>query len=212
MKKTLLLLILVLALLATTDASAQGDNIRNIFFDTIRTGDVRGTPIGVENMKFIGNQYITYDDSLLMNYITRTVQYDIDFYADFELIPLDSFYLRTYEIFEMDLLGWRRLGADLLVRLEAEFPSSNIRARWKLFDTIRKQQVARGVVEKHKSQWKTIGHEIANEIVNTLTGEKGIFLSSIVYVKQLDKTKELFVSDYDGANERQLTNNGSINL
>jgi len=212
MRKTLPLLILVTALLAAGNSFAQGDNVRNIFFDTIRTGDVKGTPIGVEGMKYIGNQYITYDDSLLMDYVTGTVQFDIDFHADLELIPLDSFYLKTYEIFEMDLLGWKRLGADLLVKLEAEFPSTKIRARWKLFDTIRRQQVARGVVEKHKSQWREIGHEIANEIVHTLTGEDGIFLTKIVYIKQIGSAKELFISDFDGAHTRQVTDNGSINL
>lgn len=212
MKKIRFLLILAATTCLFTTSHAQSDNIRNIFFDTIRTGDVHGTPIGVDEMKYVGNQYISYEDSVLMRYTTGTVQYDIDFFADFELIPLDSFYLKTYEIFEMDILGWRRLGADLLVRLETEFPGTNMRVRWKLFDTIQRQQVARGTVEHHKSMWRTIGHEIANEIVHTLTGEDGIFLTSVTYIKRIGEAKELFISDFDGANERQLTENGSINL
>ncbi len=163
-------------------------------------------------MKYIGNQYINHDDSVLMYYVTRIVQDDIDFYADFELIPIDSFFLRTYEISEMSVLGWRRLGADLLVKLEAEFPGDKMRVRWRLFDTIRQQQFARGMVERPKGNWRVLGHEISNEIVHTLTGEQGIFLTKIVYAREIKEGKELFIADYDGTNERQLTFTGSINI
>jgi TolB protein len=187
------------------------DEIRRIFFDTI-SGEYQATPIGVDQMKYIGNRYIGYDDSVLMDYATRTVQNDLDFYADFELIPLDSFFLKTYEINEMSVLGWRRLGADLLVRLEAEFPGDKLRVRWRLFDTIKQQQFARGLLERPKGEWRQLGHQIANAVVHTLTGEEGIFLTKIVYARELSGAKELFLADYDGANEKQLTFTGSINI
>ncbi len=207
-------LIFLLFLIIISSPSAQ-DSEQEVFeylFDTLRTGDVSSTPIGVDEMKYIGNQYISRNDSTLMRYITAVVQFDIDFYADFELILIDSFYMKTYEITELDALGWSRLGATYLIRLEAEFPGKNIRVRWSLVDTIRKQQFARGKVEKRKSEWRLLGHEIANEVVKTLTGETGIFFSKIVYAKRNGENKELYISDFDGANERQLTNNQSINI
>jgi TolB protein len=49
-----------------------------------------------------------------------------------------------------------------------------------------------------------------------MTGDAGIFRSRIVYCKEVGKgdnvPKELFMSDYDGANERQLTFTKSINI
>ena len=212
MRRSFLVTILILGLAVCSGVSAQSDeDIRRVFFDTI-SGEYQATPIGVDEMKYIGNQYITHDDSVLMYYVTRIVQEDIDFYADFELIPLDSFFLKTYEIAEMSVLGWRRLGADLLVKLEAEFPGNKLRVRWRLFDTIRQQQFARGVLEKRKVDWRVLGHEISNEIVHTLTGEKGIFLTQIVYAQKTKDGKELFLADYDGANAKQLTFTNSINL
>jgi len=139
--------LLVILFLSYNSALAQGDNIRNIFFDTI-TGGFEPTLIGVDKMRYIGNQYITGDDSTVMSYATRIIQNDIDFYADFELVPLDSFYLRVYEIADLDLLGWQRLGATYLIKLEAEFPGPNLRVRWRLFDTARKQQFAKGTFER----------------------------------------------------------------
>jgi len=193
-------------------AQAQRDVVRNIFFDTLRTGDVRVTTVGVDDMKYIGNQYINQDDSTYMNSVTAVVRRDVDFYADFELVLVDSFYLEVYEIIDLDPLGWMRLGADYLVKLEAEFPGRNLRVRWRLFDTARRQQFAKGTVEMDKVHWRQLGHEIANEIVHTMTGEDGIFLTKIVYARKIGSAKELFIADYDGANERQLTNNGSINI
>ncbi|MEA1979410.1 MAG: Tol-Pal system beta propeller repeat protein TolB [candidate division Zixibacteria bacterium] len=206
-------LILVLFFLSG-NLFAQEDD-REVFeylFDTLTTGSVAPRMIGVDEMKYIGTQYIGKSDSTLMRYITAVVQYDIDFYADFELVLADSFYLKTYEIKELDILGWKRLGAEFTVKLEAELPGQELRVWWSLIDTGNKQQFAREKIEMKKSEWRQLGHKISNEIVKTLTGEDGIFLTKIVYVKKNNKNKEIFISDFDGANEVQLTNNHSINI
>ena len=208
--------VLAAILIATSISTAHAqDDERDVYeylFDTLTTGYVDPTPIGVEETRYIGTDYISRADSTIMRYVTAVIQYDIDFYADFELTMIDSFYLKTYEITELDALGWMRLGADYLVKLEAEFPGKNLRVRWRLIDTARRQQFAKGTEESVRDDWRTIGHKIANEIVHTLTGEKGIFLSKIVYAKKIGTAKELYLADFDGSNERQLTFNGSINI
>ena len=156
MKLNSFFLSIVVLFLSLSNAFAQGDEVRNIFFDTI-TGVFEPTLIGVDEMRYIGNQYIDAKDSNLMQYTTRIIQNDLDFYADFELVPLDTFYLQVYEIVELDLLGWQRLGAAYLVKLEAEFPGPNLRVRWRLYDTARKQQFAKGTLEQDKSLWRELG-------------------------------------------------------
>ena len=214
MKKFVLIILGLLTLTASTVYSQQweDENIRHVWFDTLRATDIRATPIAVEQMKYIGTQFITSEDSLLMQYVTTVCQRDLDFYAEFELVLLDSFYLQLYEIKEIDLLAWRTLGATYVVRLEAELPGYNLRVHWTLFDAVRKTQIDRGRIEKDRRFWREIAHDVSNEIVHTLTGDKGIFRSKIVYVKEFNKAKEIFISDYDGANERQLTYDKSINL
>ncbi len=212
MKKQLCFLLTLFLILVSTALAQTEGGIRNVFFDTLRAGDAQPLPIGVEPMKYVGDMYITAADSSLMQYVTRVVQRDLDFYADFELVPLDSFYLKTYEITEMTLLGWKRLGAEMVVRLEAEFPGPNLRVRWRLFDTNRQRQYATERLEYNRTFWRELAHDIANQIVTTLTGDPGIFRTKIVYVKKVGNAKELFLADYDGANEKQLTHTGSINL
>ncbi|MEW5994441.1 MAG: Tol-Pal system beta propeller repeat protein TolB [Candidatus Zixiibacteriota bacterium] len=211
MSRVVSLLVFSLTILLAASAAGQGTEIPNILFDTI-TGVYEPTQIGVDDTKYIGDRYITAQDSLLMQYVTWVIQNDLDFYADFELVPIDTFYLRVYEIAELDLLGWKRLGVRYLVKLDAEFPGSNMRIRWHLYDTTTMKQFAKGNVEEHRSQWRELAHDVSNEIVRTLTGDPGIFRTRVVFVRQNDNAKELFIADYDGSGERQLTNTGAINL
>lgn len=205
-----LLTICVLAPIFSANAQSGEESVRQIQFDTIYARATEPVAVGVEPMKYIGNQYITADDSSVMLWATNVVQSDIDFYADFQLVQLDSFFLKVYEIKELDMLGWDRLGAQHLVRLEAEFPGSNIRIYWRLFDVKHNQQIDKGQVEYHRAYWRELAHDISNEIVYRLTGDPGIFRTKIAYIKKISNgVKEVFIADYDGANERQVTKTGS---
>jgi TolB protein len=209
MKAGLLSTISLLLLACTT--VAQEADVREFRIDTV-TGVFEPTRIGVDDMRYIGTRYITPEDSSLMRYAVTVVQRDLDFYADFDLVLIDSFYLLTYEITELDLFGWQRLGAEFVVRLEAEFPGPNLRVFWRLFHAVSNRQIAKGNLEYNRAYWRELAHDISNEIVYTLTGEQGIFRTRIAYIKKIGDAKELFIADYDGANERQLTNTGTINI
>ncbi len=206
-----LLLIFAIVVAFASSAAAQGQDIREFKIDTV-TGVFEPTPIGVDEMVYVGNRYITAEDSVLMSYVTQTVRRDLDFYADFDLVLIDSFFLKTYEITDLSFFGWKRLGAEFIVRLEAEFPGRNIRAFWRLYHTPTQRKIANGSFEYNRAYWRELAHDVADEIVHTLTGEAGIFRTKIAYVKKIDGAKEIFISDYDGINERQLTHTGSINL
>jgi TolB protein len=163
-------------------------------------------------MKYIGTEYITREDSSLMRYVTTTVQRDINFYADFELVSLDTFYLTTYEITEMTPLGWQRLGAEYIVKLEAEFPGPNMRVFWSVYNTNNQVEIGDGKLEYKRQFWRELAHDISNEVVYLLTGDFGIFRTKVAYIKKMGNAKEVFISDYNGADERQLTNTGTINI
>lgn len=210
MKRLLLLALLALPLVAVS-AQAQFDDIRNIYFDTITT-EFEPIRVAVDAMRPRYDTPLTQDEQSVLQYTTALIQRDIDFYADFELIPVDSFYLRTYEITELDLAGWQRLSAQYVVKLTAEFPRPNLKIDWQLFDTKSRTEIASGDFSYNRMFWRELGHDIANQVVRSLTGDPGIFRTKIVYVRQIGKAKELFMADYDGANEQQLTKTGTINV
>lgn len=206
-----LVILVTLCFAASSHAQYSGEG-RNVFFDTIRTGTVEPRKIAIEDMRYVGTSPIAAADSTIMIFASQIVRFDLDFHADFDLIVADTFYMRTYELKELNYMGWKRLGAQYLVRLEAEFPGLGLRVRWRLFDTNTGQEIDKGVIEQTRTYWREIAHDIANAIVKTLTGELGIFRTKIAYIRQMGKAKELFISDFDGSNEQQLTTLGSISL
>jgi len=170
------------------------------------------TRISVEDTRYIGITYISEADSIIMRNCGQILRRDLDFSPFFEIVLVDSFFMRHLEIEWMTLLAWERLGSEYLVKLEAEFPADNIRLRYSLFTVKTGREIKRGRMEIDKSDYRVLVHEIANEIVKFLTGDDGIYRTKVVYVKKIDDSKELCIADYDGHNERQLTNNKSINL
>lgn len=213
MRLSILSCLVALVTLASSVHAQYGDEVRNIFFDTIRTGTIEPHKIAVDEMVYIGNTPILASDSNLMHFASQVVSADLDFHADFLLIPPDTFYMRVYELKEMSLLAWKRLGAEYLVKLEAEFPGMGMRVRWRLYETRGGEEIDKGVIEQAKTYWRETAHDVANAIVKTLTGEPGIFRTKIAYVREVKKgIKELFISDFDGVNERQLTELNSICL
>lgn len=59
---------------------------------------------------------------------------------------------------------------------------------------------------------RTVAHRFADDIVNTLTGHKGIASTKIAFAASRTGKKEIYTADYDGANVKQITNDGSISV
>jgi TolB protein len=55
-------------------------------------------------------------------------------------------------------------------------------------------------------------HRFANDIIETLTGNKGVANSKITFIATRSGKKEVYVADYDGSNARQLTHDGVISV
>jgi len=65
---------------------------------------------------------------------------------------------------------------------------------------------------KIEGETRSIGHKISDEVIELLTGEKGIASTKIVFSYKTEVGKELAMTDYDGLNFKSLTKNGNFNL
>jgi TolB protein len=59
---------------------------------------------------------------------------------------------------------------------------------------------------------RSLAHQFADDIVETLTGNKGIANTKIAFVATRTGRKEIYTADYDGANVKQLTHDNSISV
>ncbi|MEI6491757.1 MAG: biopolymer transporter Tol [Verrucomicrobiota bacterium] len=59
---------------------------------------------------------------------------------------------------------------------------------------------------------RSAAHHFSDDIVGTVTGNKGIASSKIAFSASRTGRKEIYTADYDGANVKQLTNDGGISV
>lgn len=55
-------------------------------------------------------------------------------------------------------------------------------------------------------------HRFVDDVLEALTGERGIAETKIAYVKHVGRAKEIWMMDYDGENQRQVTHDGVLAL
>ncbi|MBV9298023.1 MAG: PD40 domain-containing protein [Verrucomicrobia bacterium] len=55
-------------------------------------------------------------------------------------------------------------------------------------------------------------HQFTNDLIETVTGQKGIALSKVAFVADRSGHKEIYTCDYDGARTLQLTHDGAISV
>ncbi len=62
------------------------------------------------------------------------------------------------------------------------------------------------------SQLRSTGHHFANEVINALTGERGIAMTRVVFSRSSGEGSDLYAVDYDGEGLLRLTANRVLNL
>lgn len=113
---------------------------------------------------------------------------------------------------DTDFTAWQNGGYDLLVRSEHSLKGDELTIEFRLYDVPnRKMMTAKRYLGK-KKELRRFAHSFADEVLLTMTGEKGCFTTRIAFVSTRTGNKEIGIMDWDGHNPLPLTRNGSINL
>jgi len=108
----------------------------------------------------------------------------------------------------VDFAEWLTLGAEVLVKGDIAVRGQEMTLEAQAYDL----SVGRSIFSRRyvgaPGRWRTMVHELADDLVRQLTGEQGIARSKIAFVSNATGTKEIYVMDYDGENMRRLTKDG----
>lgn len=115
-------------------------------------------------------------------------------------------------LFEVDFMTWLNAGFDLLVRSEYSLKGEQLTIEFRLFDVVTHKLITAKRYLGTAKDLRRFSHSFADEILRSITGEKGPFTTRIAYVSTQTGNKEIYVMDWDGNNPLPLTKNGSINL
>lgn len=106
--------------------------------------------------------------------------------------------------------NWRAIKSDALtIGRVSRSPDGRIVSEFRLWDVVNGRQKAGQRFTTTAQNWRRIGHLIADQVYEQLTGEKGYFDTRVVYVDETGpkdkRTKRLAIMDQDGANVRLLS-------
>ena len=169
------------------------------------------SPIAVEDFK-PEDKLIPVDDLHWLSALPNIIKDDLEFSLFFNVVDFDSTYKRIFAVSDPTFDDWFRVGARFILRGALSFRANEVAAQVKLIDVNARRDVMSKRFRTSKGSERRLAHTIADAVIEQLTGHKGVSSTQLAFVKQTNKTKDLFVCDYDGKNLYQLTFDKSINI
>ena len=134
----------------------------------------------------------------------------------FKILDREAFLIDPggYDIIQPNIRfrNWTVIGAELLVTAGLTVQGDVIETEFRLFDTFKEQML----VGKRYKGWhhdlRRMVHRFCGEIVFQLSGNRGVFDSSIAFVSKDGANGEIFTCEFDGYNPKTFTQTGDITL
>lgn len=199
-----------LAAVVVGDAAPQDPNAPQIGLEI--TGKARRQiPLAVPS--FQSNTPSDPDITRAAESIRKVITDDLLFSGVFQIVSPNLYAGVTAVGGRVPLRDFAALGADGVVfGTSAADGASGLVVEGLLFDSRSESLIAGKRYRGSEALARDIAHRIANDIMIAYTGRAGVALSRIVFVGKVGAAKEIFVMDYDGADLKQITRNGSLNL
>ena len=102
-----------------------------------------------------------------------------------------------------DFNSWSARGADALaVGSVNKLSDGRYEIRYRLFDIRKSESLGGLVVTVTADDLRLAGHKIADDIIQKILGERGVFSTRLSYVIRSGKNNRLVISDSDGENAK----------
>jgi len=179
----------------------------------MKQGKIEPLPLAV--VDFFGT---SADSDRLGRDVANVVAADLERSGLFRLIDPKAFIQERESLrLRPQFPAWRQINAQALVVGTAEIrPSGQLRVEFRLWDVFGGTQLVGLRSDTQPSNWRRIGHIIADHIYKRITGENGYFDTRVVYVAETgpakQRIKRLAIMDQDGANHRYLTDGNDLVL
>jgi len=141
------------------------------------------------------------------------------------MIPRDTYQTipRARSISDVPLDKWQELGADAVAVGTVQRQGDSLRVEVRLFAVRTRQAVFSREYTGPASNPRFYAHTIADELFQAQLALRGVARTKLAFASDRDGermsgtveargTKEIYLSDYDGANQRRLTLNKSLNI
>jgi len=108
--------------------------------------------------------------------------------------------------------NWTVIDAELLITGLFELSDGRLAVELRLFDTIKGKRILGKKYAGQPGDQRKIIHRFCSEVIQYLTGHKGMFASKIAFVSTGSGNKEIYSCEFDGYYPQQITRNHDISL
>lgn len=149
--------------------------------------------------------------------IKKVVVGDLERSGLFRMVKEES-YIQVFSNIDENpnFVDWRAIKVHALIQGSISESGNNYRVNIRLWDIPAGQELFAQTFTTPKSNWRRVGHIIADAIYERLTGEKGYFDSRVVYIAEsgpaTKRVKRLAIMDQDGENHKYLSSGASMAL
>jgi TolB protein len=149
---------------------------------------------------------------------------DLNFESEFYLIPRDTYATipAAKRPDDVAFAAWRELGADAVVFGTVQQSGGKTAVQVRLMN-VRTRQTVFAKEYFNASNPRAYAHTIADEIHQQQRGLRGVARTKLAFVSDRNRdslagtiekreVKEIYIADYDGANQRRITVSRQLNL
>ena len=137
------------------------------------------------------------------------IREDLEFTGFFLSIDRAAYIEKSAEAFNPK--NWTVIGAEAVIKGTVH-GEQNLTAVVSLYDTSEGREVLRKEYKGARASIRHLGHSIAGDIYQHITGEKGIFRTKVAFVTEDEGKKGLYLMDWDGADIKRLGIKGNFVL
>jgi TolB protein len=202
------MLVLVFSFLCPGRAAAQT-------YDTINVSNpfLNKTPVAVPEFKALSG---SQTETELGARAVEILRDGLAFTGYLKLVDPNAFLASPahtgIQLGEIHFKDWTGIGAELLITGGIQEIQGRLKLEMRLFDTFNTKLLKGKIYTGSPEQIRRMIHLFCAEVSHALTGKWGVFSSSLAFVSTVDGNKEVFVSDFDGYNPRQVTRHKNISL
>jgi TolB protein len=141
--------------------------------------------------------------------LETTLASDLDYSGLFEI--LDN---SPYPPFSgtVNLSPYKTSGAKYIALLKVGATATQVSVEARFYDLQSESLIVGKVYKWDRKFIRQIAHRFGDEILYRLWGLKGIFTSKIAFSSDRSGGREIYLMDYDGFNQKQITVSKAINL
>ena len=144
--------------------------------------------------------------------IAQTIRDDLAYSGYFEILDPTLYPLAATSPEARLSEKWASLGAAAVAVSKLNVASGRVDLRARLLNTTPATTLFDRRFGNPVELVRRVAHQVADDIVQQLTGQPGIALTWIAFVSKHGAGKEVYMMDYDGQRVRRITSTGSINL